>query len=146
MVFAKRSFSFLFLLQLLENIQSFHDCHFYSAAHFLTLLDFSLTYAMVAKWFSISEYLHGNEVWQSVFLWVGEGNDNPLQYSCLENPRDREAWWAAIYGIAQSWTWLKWLSSSSSSFESCLKNITFFTEVMRSKKHPVQLPDGWISS
>ena len=40
---------------------------------------------------------------------------NPLQCSCLENPRDREAWWAAIYGVAQSWTRLKWLSSSSSS-------------------------------
>ena len=37
-----------------------------------------------------------------------------LQYSCLENPRDRGAWWAAVYGIAQSRTWLKWLSSSSS--------------------------------
>ena len=34
----------------------------------------------------------------------GEGNGNPLQYSCLENPRDRGAWWAAIYGVAQSWT------------------------------------------
>ena len=35
---------------------------------------------------------------------------NPLQYSCLENPRDRAAWWAAVYGVAQSRTWLKWLS------------------------------------
>ena len=46
---------------------------------------------------------------------VGEGNGNPLQCSCLENPRDGGAWWAAIYGVAQSWTRLKWLSSSSSS-------------------------------
>ena len=45
---------------------------------------------------------------------TGEGNGNPLQCSCLENPRDRGAWWAAVYGVAQSWTWLKWLSSSSS--------------------------------
>ena len=37
----------------------------------------------------------------------GEGNGNPLQCSCLENPRDREAWWAAVYGVAQSWTRLK---------------------------------------
>ena len=44
----------------------------------------------------------------------GEGNGNPLQCSCLENPRDGGAWWAAIYGVAQSRTWLKWLSSSSS--------------------------------
>ena len=33
---------------------------------------------------------------------IGEGNDNPLQCSCLENPRDRGAWWAAIYGVTQS--------------------------------------------
>ena len=46
---------------------------------------------------------------------IGEGNDNPLQCSCLENPRDGGAWWAAVYGIAQSRTRLKRLSSSSSS-------------------------------
>ena len=45
--------------------------------------------------------------------WLGEGNGNPLQCSCLENPRDGGAWWAAIYGVSQSWTWLKRLSSSS---------------------------------
>ena len=44
------------------------------------------------------------EVWAS----------NPLQYSCLENPRDRGAWWAAVYGVAQSWTQLTRLSNSSS--------------------------------
>ena len=44
---------------------------------------------------------------------TGEGNGNPLQCSCLENPRDREAWWAAIYRVSQSWPRLKWLSSSS---------------------------------
>ena len=43
---------------------------------------------------------------------IGEGNGNPLQYSCLENPREGGAWWAAVYGVAQSRTWLKWLSSS----------------------------------
>ena len=42
-----------------------------------------------------------------------EGNGNPLQRSCLENPRDGGAWWAAVYGVAQSRTWLKRLSSSS---------------------------------
>ena len=52
---------------------------------------------------------------------TGEGNGNPLQYSCLENPRDGEAWWAAVYGVAQSRTRLKRLSSSSSShhFDIC---------------------------
>ena len=46
---------------------------------------------------------------------LGEGNGNPLQCSCLENPRDGEAWWAAVYGVTESRTWLKRLSSSSSS-------------------------------
>ena len=48
---------------------------------------------------------------------IGEGNGNPLQCSCLENPRDGGAWWAAICGVAQSRTRLKRLSSSSSNFE-----------------------------
>ena len=43
---------------------------------------------------------------------IGEGNGNPLQYSCLENPMDRGAWWTAIYGVPQSQTQLKWVSSS----------------------------------
>ena len=46
---------------------------------------------------------------------IGEGNGNPLQCSCLDNPRDGGAWWAAVYGVAQSRTRLKRLSSSSSS-------------------------------
>ena len=46
---------------------------------------------------------------------IGEGNGNPFQCSCLENPREGGAWWAAVYGVAQSWTRLKRLSSSSSS-------------------------------
>ena len=45
---------------------------------------------------------------------IGEGNGTPLQCSCLENPMDREAWWAAVHGVAQSRTRLKRLSSSSS--------------------------------
>ena len=44
---------------------------------------------------------------------IGEGNGNPLQCSCLENPRDGGSWWAAVYGVAQSRTQLKRLSSSS---------------------------------
>ena len=51
-------------------------------------------------------------------LCIGEGNGNPLQCSCLENPRDRGAWWAAIYGVTQSQTQLKWLSSSFQRTES----------------------------
>ena len=45
---------------------------------------------------------------------IGEGNGNPLQYSCLENPRDGGAWWAAVYGVTQSRTRLKQLGSSNS--------------------------------
>ena len=53
------------------------------------------------KWFSSSS---------SSSLYLGEGSGNPLQYSCLENPVDRGAWWAAVHGVAQSRTGLKWLS------------------------------------
>ena len=49
----------------------------------------------------------------SMHACIGEGNGNPLQYSCLENPRDGGAWWAAVYGVTQSQTQLKRLSSSS---------------------------------
>ena len=49
---------------------------------------------------------------------VGEGNGNPLQYSCLENPMEGGPWWAAVHGVAQSQRWLKRLSSSSSSSSS----------------------------
>ena len=54
---------------------------------------------------------------------IGEGNGNPLQCSCLENPRDGRAWWAAVYGVAQSQTRLKWLSSSSSSSSCIMQDI-----------------------
>ena len=50
---------------------------------------------------------------------IGEGNGNPLQCFCLENPRDGGAWWAAVYGVAQSRTWLKWLSSRAWFHVSC---------------------------
>ena len=53
---------------------------------------------------------------------IGEGNGHPLQCSCLENLRDGGAWWAAVHGVAQSWTRLTWLSSSSSSSNSVVSN------------------------
>ena len=63
----------------------------------------------------------------------GEGNGNPLQCSFLENPRDCRAWWAAVYGVAQSRTRLKRLSSSSSRYlkkvDSCRKNHGLFYSV-----------------
>ena len=52
--------------------------------------------------------------------YIGEGNGNPLQCSCLENPRDGGAWWAAVYGVSQSRTRLKRPSSSSSSSSSSI--------------------------
>ena len=51
---------------------------------------------------------------QFLLSCIGEGNGDPLQCSSLKNPRDGGAWWAAVYGVAQSQTRLKWLSSSSS--------------------------------
>ena len=66
-----------------------------------------------------TERLH----FQFALSCIGEGNGNPLQCSCLENPRDGGALWAAIYGVAQSRTRLKRLSSSSSSRVSYLDSI-----------------------
>ena len=48
-----------------------------------------------------------NWKWLSMHACIGEGSGNPLQYSCLENPRDRGAWWTSVHGVAQSWTRLK---------------------------------------
>ena len=44
------------------------------------------------------------EIYKSVKQALGEGNGTPLQYSCLENPMDGGAWWAAVYGVTRSWT------------------------------------------
>ena len=58
-------------------------------------------------------------IWSNIS--IGEGGGSPLQCSCLENPRDGGAWWAAVYGVAQSRTRLKWLSSSTNiSINICL--------------------------
>ena len=67
---------------------------------------------------------------------LGKGNGNSLQYSCLENPRDGGAWWAAVYGVSQSRTRLKRLSSSSSSTESgghLPSSSVFFPEFFKSR-------------
>ena len=67
---------------------------------------------------------------------IGEGNDNPLQCSCLENPRDGGSWWAAVYGVTQSQTRLKRLSGSSSS------SISSFLKILQ--YHHVYFPShGW---
>ena len=59
-------------------------------------------------------------------LCIGEGNGNPLQYSCLENPRDGGAWWAAVYGVAQSQTRLKRLSITFPTKIGIVKAMVFF--------------------
>ena len=61
---------------------------------------------------------------ENLYVSNGEGNGTPFQYSCLENPMDGGAWWAAVYGVTQSQTQLKRLSSSSSS---ALPAVTFFS-------------------
>ena len=70
----------------------------------------------------VAAMLYFTSLWLIYFMnsrsCIGEGNGNPLQCSCLENPRDGGAWWAALYGVAQSRTRLKRLSSSSSSSSS----------------------------
>ena len=71
--------------------------------------------------------------WMSGFK-LGEGNGNPLQYSCLENPGDRGTWWALIYGVAQSRTQLKWLSSSSSSSSNSFKPAFSFSSFTFNKR------------
>ena len=77
-----------------------------------------------------TERLH----FQFLLSCIGEGSGNPLQCSCLENPRDRETWWFASYGVTQSQTWLTQLSSSSSSihiwlFQYCLTIILWKTNL-----------------
>ena len=57
---------------------------------------------------------------------TGEGNGNPLRYSCLENPREGGSWWAAVYGVAQSWTKLKWLSSSSNAWANTQRLVSHY--------------------
>ena len=70
---------------------------------------------------------------------IGERNGNPLQRSCLENPRDGGAWWAAVYGVAQSRTRLKWLSSSRAT-NTFLKSLEFvsFSPVPQLLLHHLQ--------
>ena len=78
---------------------------------------------------------------------IGEGNGNPLQCSCLENPRDGGAWWAAVYGVAQSRTRLKQLSSSSSgeSWQSSVTSLTHHTtKYQKPQPSPVYSSDDII--
>ena len=78
----------------------------------------------------MTEWLH----FHFALSCIGEGNGNPLQCSCLENPRDGGAWWVAVYGVAQSQTQLKRLSSSSrssSSIHTWAHTLPTFKEITR---------------
>ena len=87
-----------------------------------------------AGWLPCAQFLY-------TLLRLGEGNGNPLQCSCLENPRDGGAWWAAVYGVAQSRTRLKWLSSSSRFLHSALHCPTLDSSLSCSN-----ILDSWASS
>ena len=79
-----------------------------------------------------TEWLH----FQFSLSCIGEGNGDPLQCSCLENPRDGRAWWAAVYGVAQQ-TRLKRLSSSSSSRTSLPSPATWNSRTHREQPYVV---------
>ena len=71
---------------------------------------------------------------------IGEGNGNPLQCSCLENPRDRGAWWAAVYGVAQSRTWLKRHSAAAATVFTFLSSMKWWHTACTKMGEPTGLP------
>ena len=75
---------------------------------------------------------------------LGEGNGKPLQYSCLENPIDREAWWAIIHVVPRSWTWLKQLSMHKLALETMFLVITLYCQLYTN--HQTCLDESWLSS
>ena len=77
---------------------------------------------------------------------IGEGNGNPLQCFCLENPSDGGAWWAAIYGVAQSWTRLKRLSSSSKDIAESPLTLYGVTEITMGDKNLANLSLGTVEN
>ena len=76
--------------------------------------------------------------------WIGEGNGNLLQCSCLETPRDGGAWWAAVYGVAQSRTRLKSLSSSSSSSSSS-NTVTAYKKLIAFVRYAGKNQRSWLN-
>ena len=64
----------------------------------------SKSWTWLSDWTTTTYYI--------TYLSLEEGNGNPLQYSCLENPLDRGTWWATVHRVAKSQTWLKWLSTA----------------------------------
>ena len=80
------------------------------ACHFLEIYWLALKFVGVFPW-NVTK--NPNELWGQPYSKYGEGSGTPLQYSCLKNPVDRRAWWAAVHGVTQSRTRLKRLSCST---------------------------------
>ena len=74
---------------------------------FLRKIHFSLIFTLRAYKAIHISYFSKLPIYGVIALFVGEGNGTPLQYSCLENPMDRGAWWAAVHGVAKSWRRLR---------------------------------------
>ena len=121
-------------------LHSINNFSLLAGSYYLSISPLNLPFWFVFYYYSCLEKSHGQRSLVGCSPWgreesdmterlhfdfslscIGKGNGNPLHCSCLENPRDGGAWWAAVYGVAQSWTWLKWLSSSSSSIAKLLK-------------------------
>ena len=79
-------------------------------------------------------------------LHIGEGNGNSLQCSCLENPRDGGAWWAAVYGVAQSRTRLKWLSRADSLPSALSERLGIWALYPRGDQRKWFPPSWWLKS
>ena len=125
----EKNLKFSPLLNLLDSVatttKSYFLTHFYNFCQICHRVTNSSTLAWKIPWTdelgglqSMVSLRVGHDWATSLLLslsCIGEENVNPLQCSCLENPKDRGAWWASLYGVAQSRTRLKRLSSSSSS-------------------------------
>ena len=95
---------------------TFNLCTQFSLIYFYAQVGFCTRTWFLKNWVSFNDTFSADSKENNTLtvVWTGEGNGNPFQYSCLGNSRDRVAWWAAIYGVTQSRTWLKQLSSSNS--------------------------------
>jgi len=109
-LFVSTSVSFTWLVKLIPKVFFCLFCFWIGYHFFISLPD-----SLLLLHTDATDFHNLNFYPQQFIINPGEGNGNPLQCCCLANPRDRTAWWAAIYGVTQSQTQLRWLSSSSSS-------------------------------
>ena len=86
-----------------------HPCDFVKVKWKLCIFDACEDHSWVSRWLSCKKICLPNRRCRLILglgRFPGGGNGNPLQYSYLENPMDREAWWAAVHGVTDSWIWL----------------------------------------